>query len=259
MSSWSAKRRLLYLGAVLLFFAMAVSFFYVLFFRRPSSCSDNIKNQDEIDVDCGGVCKKVCALEISPLIKDWVRFFKIGDGKYDVAALVENPNFGLGLKGLDYVFKLYDIDNLFITEKSGHIFVNSRDKFVIFETGLDTGKRIPIKAMIEFKDRMVWSRVDPKKDKPSIVLQNQGLAEGQMPRLSTEVTNNSIFDLADMIVVAVVYDEDKNAIAVSRTFINYLKKGATEKISFTWPKPFVTSRPTVEIYPRVDLVGGNEI
>lgn len=258
MSSWAVKRRLYYLGAILLFFGLIIYASYFVFVRQPASCTDKIKNQDELDIDCGGVCKTVCEIEVHPLIKSWTRLFKTVDGKYDAASLIENPNFNLGIKELDYTFKLYDIDNLFITEKSGKVFVNSRDKFVIFEGGLDTGKRIPIKAILEFKNPITWSRVDPKKGKPSIVIQNPDLIEGQIPRLSAEIINNSIFDLTDMIITAVIYDEDNNAIGVSQTFINSLKKSTTDELSFTWPKPFAVSKPTIEIYPRVDLINGLE-
>ncbi len=227
---------------------------YFVFFRVPASCSDGLKNQDELDVDCGGICKRVCEVEVSPLIKVWTRSFNTIEGRYDVATLIENPNFNLGLKELNYTFKLYDIDNLFITEKSGKVFVNARDKFIIFESGLDAGKRTPIKAIIEFKNPIVWSRVDPKKSKPPIVLQGKQLVRGQIPRLSAEVINDSIFDLTDMVITAVVYDEDNNAIAVSQTFINYLKRGSTGNISFTWPKPFAMNQLITDIYPRVDLV-----
>ncbi|MDO8493589.1 MAG: hypothetical protein Q7S19_03545 [bacterium] len=256
MSTWAVKRRLYYFGAVFVFFALIFTALYFVFIRVPASCTDGLKNQNEIDADCGGACRRVCEVEVSPLIKTWTRLFKTVDGKYDAAALIENPNFGLGIKELSYTFKFYDAKNLFVTEKSGKVFVNARDKFIIFESGLDTGKRIPMKATIEFKP-MIWSRVDPKKSKLPIVVQGQHLIEGQTPRLAAEIINNSILDLTDMVITAVVYDEDNNAIAVSQTFINYLKKGVTDKISFTWPEPFAVTRPTIEIYPRVNLV--NEI
>lgn len=256
MSAWAIRRRFIYLGAIFLFFATIFFTVYFVFFRQPVSCNDNIKNQDELGVDCGGICKRVCSLEVSPLIKVWTRLFKTVDGKYDVATLIENPNFNLGIKELNYTFKLYDADNLFVTEKSGKVFVNSRDKFVIFEAGLDSGKRIPVKAIIELKEPIVWSRVDPQGIKPSIVIQDQELIEGQIPRLSAELINESIFDLTKMTITVVIYDEDDNAIAVSQTFRNFIKKGATEKISFTWPRPFAVSHPTITIYPRVDLVNG---
>lgn len=254
--NWAVKRRLYYLGSVIFFFAIIGTAFYYVFLRQPPSCSDGVQNQNEIGVDCGGVCKAVCPSEVSPIIKDWTRLFPTVDGKYDVASLIENPNFNLGIKELDYTFTLYDADNLFVTEKTGKVFVNARDKFVIFESGLDAGKRVATKALINFKP-ILWTRVDPAKSKLPIAVQDEQLAEGQIPRLSANVINNSILDINDMVITAVVYDEDDNAIGVSQTFINYLKKGQGSPISFTWPKPFNVTHPTIEIYPRVNLV--NEV
>lgn len=254
MSSWSARRRTYFLAIVLLFFALVFTAFYYLFIWKAPSCSDGIKNQGEIDIDCGGPCSRVCLMEVSPLIKDWARALKTMEGKYDVAALIENPNYNLGIKRLKYVFRLYDSDNTFLTEKAGETFVNARDKFVIFEGNLDTGQRIPAKAIIEFDPKTTWSRVDPKKNKLPIIVQNPIFSNAPMPRLTAELINDSIFDLTDLTITTVVYDEDNNAIAVSQTFLNSLKRGATGDIVFTWPVPFATSQPSKEIYPRVDLV-----
>ncbi|MBI3633502.1 MAG: hypothetical protein HY226_04385 [Candidatus Vogelbacteria bacterium] len=254
MSSWSFRRQATYLTAILIFFGLIFASVYLVFFRKAPSCFDNIQNQGELGIDCGGPCSKVCSIEVSPLIKDWARLFKTGDGRYDVAALIENPNFNLGLKKLDYTFKLYDGENLFITEKSGSVFVNARDKFAIFESNLDTGKRIPIKTIIEFNPNLVWSRVDPEASKLPITVQNPILTEGTMPHLSAELVNNSVFDLSNILTTAVIYDDDDNAIASSQTFTNYIPKSRSSDIVFTWPITFTAQHPTFEIFPRVNLV-----
>ena len=116
------------------------------------------------------------------------------------------------------------------------------------------GKRTPVKALIEFKTPMVWSRVDPKTSKPPLFIRNPNLNEGDKPRLLAEIVKSSVFDLTDVFVTAVIYDEDNNAIAVSQTFLNGIRNGATSNIFFTWPAPLATIHPTMEIYPRVDLV-----
>jgi len=248
----------LYFAAVFLFFSVIFSVAYFTFLKESPSCFDGLKNQDEIDADCGGRCKKVCATEAAPLAKSWTRLFKVGDGQYEVAALIENPNFALGVEELDYTFRLYDADGLFVAEKGGRAFVNSRDKFIIFESGLDTGKRIPVKAFVNFDSNMVWSRIDPKISRIPISVLNQEFVEGPMPRLRAEVINNSIYDLVNIVITAVVYNEDDNAVAASQTLVDNLKKGMTRGISFTWPRPISTVHPRVEIYPRVNLLNGVE-
>jgi hypothetical protein len=257
MSAWSTRRRFIYLSAVLAFFALIFASLYFSVFYQPPSCTDGTKNQGELDVDCGGPCAKVCVVEVSPLLKHWTRVFRTLDGKYDVASLIENPNFNLGIKRMKYTFKLYDASGLLITDKMGEVFVNARDKFVIFEGGLDTGKKVPIKGVIEFEKAPVWSRVDLNKSKvPPTVVQNKKFTGGTMPRLTAELTNNSIYDLSDMLVTTVIYDSDDNAIAVSQTFVNYIPRGTTQEVAFTWPSPILADRPAIDIYPRVDLVNG---
>jgi hypothetical protein len=43
----------------LVFFSLVVFFFYSVF-KTKETCFDGLKNQNEEDVDCGGVCFKKC-------------------------------------------------------------------------------------------------------------------------------------------------------------------------------------------------------
>ncbi|MBI5449661.1 hypothetical protein HY948_05110 [Candidatus Gottesmanbacteria bacterium] len=254
MSSWRTGRRLFYLSLVLGFFLVVFLFFYFTIVRKPASCSDNIFNQNELAIDCGGSCAKVCPFEVSPIIKRWTRFFKISDGKYDVAALVENPNFGFGIRSLSYIITLYDRDNSIIVSRSGVTFANPKETFLVFENSLSAGQRVPVKAIIEFVGENVWSRVPAGVVMPKTKIQNMSLVEGVLPHLTAEFINESDLDLTDINLTTVIYDSDDYAMAVSSTYVNYIRRGEAEEVGFTWALPFASKAAVRQIYPRLNIV-----
>ena len=138
MFSWSAKRRLLYLGILFGILAVILSFPIYSWLDRPESCFDNRKNQDELEVDCGGVCSKLCASQVADLSVLWSRALKVSDGLYDAVALVENPNAHGGVRSMSYTFTVFDSKGIILTERTGETFVNPSDTFLIFEGHIRT-------------------------------------------------------------------------------------------------------------------------
>ncbi|MEK7066339.1 MAG: hypothetical protein AAB965_02075 [Patescibacteria group bacterium] len=254
MSNWRTERRLFYLFIVLGFFLAVFLFIYYAFIQKPVSCFDSAKNQDELGVDCGGMCSKVCSSEVSPLVKRWTVFFKTSEGQYDVAALVDNPNFGFGLRALNYTVTLFDKTNYVIVSKEGVTFANPSETFLIFENGLSSGQRTPVKAILEFTGDPVWIRVPAKVTMPKMTVQNMSLDEGALPHLTAELKNESDLDLSDIDVTAVIYDDEDNAIAVSSTFVNYIGRGEAQNIGFTWPESFSGKAAVKQISPRLNIV-----
>ena len=254
MSNWRTSRRLFYLFIVLGFFLAVFLFIYYAFIHKPVSCSDGIKNQSELEIDCGGPCSKVCSSEVSPLVKRWTRLFKTSEGVYDVATLVDNPNFGFGLRSLTYTVTLYDKDNFVVVSKEGITFANPKETFLIFENGLASGQRTPVKAILEFTGDPAWTRVPDSITMPKLTVQNMTIDEGKLPHLTAELKNESDLDISDIDVTAVIYDDEDNAIAVSSTFVNYIRRGETQDIGFTWAEPFVGKAAVKQIRPRLNIV-----
>ncbi len=256
MLPWSLKRQLIYLFLVFSLFVALLVAGYFVFIRKAPSCGDGIQNQDELGVDCGGGCGAVCKSEILMPIKKWSRVFKVKDGLYDTATLIENPNNTLGVKSFRYNFKLHDKNGILITDRIGQVFLNPNEKMVIFESGIDTGKRLAERAFIEFDKNQDWIRLE-NVERPKIISQNTTVVAGNMPRVFAEIKNTSLFDVSNINVVVVIYDDDDNAIGISSTFINYLAKDSVQDVTFTWPGPFPGQPKTVEIFPRVNLFSLN--
>lgn len=248
--SWRSRKQFFYFAAGLAIVVISISL--AVWFSRPApSCFDNKQNQDEEGVDCGGSCEIVCAQSAKPLVVLWTRAFKTSEGIYDLTALISNPNTLLGSSLLSYRFKLYDTNNILIGLKQGETFVNPRQDFVVFEPNVNTGKRIPKRAVIEF-DELVWRRLE--KETPLLKAVQRDFVNFPFPRLSSQVQNSSIFDIRDVYLTAVLFDEKDNALASSQTKIDLIKAEASHPAVFTWSRPLETPPSSNQIFIRTRLV-----
>lgn len=237
---WATRRKIQYLSilvtGIIVFFVIP---FYAFIYNAPT-CFDNLKNGDETGIDCGGSCKLVCSSQIAEPISRWdPRVFKVSDGVYSVLAYLENPNITAEVVNAPYNFKLYDKDNILVTERSGRAFIPRGQTFVLFEGNILTNERIPVRAVFEFGKNLQWVKnVAPKEN---ISVSSKALSkENTTPRIDAVVINNGISLIPYIEFVAIVYDGAGNAIGASKTFVSDLVRGSSKELVFTWPEPFTT-------------------
>src|SRR3989344_5853258 len=129
MSLWASQRKLAYslVFVVLLLIALGVPAFFFLY-EKPS-CVDGKQNQGELGVDCGGVCRNLCQAKQSPPIVVWAQKFKVAEGRYSIAAYIENPNVSGSVNDVPYTFTLYDNKASFIIEKKGTAYIPAGKSF----------------------------------------------------------------------------------------------------------------------------------
>ena len=250
MASWAHRRQLGILFILLLFIAGIAVGLYSFIAPAPS-CSDGTKNQDEINVDCGGVCERVCKEEAAPLVIIWSKVLKVNEGKYDAAAFVENPNTGFGIKKIQYSFKVYDSENILVAEKRAETFINPRERFVVFLPNIDTGKRIPTRAFVEFEEPF-WQRLPVDDIASKVNIENKEFRAEVSPLLTADVVNVSPSGLSGVDVHAVISDAEGNALGVSRTWVGAIARGERKQIVFTWPVPFERPPVLTQLYLRVN-------
>lgn len=234
---------LLILGVVLLIFLS----------RKVPTCVDNLQNQNELDVDCGGPCVRVCKVEVADLIVLWARAFPVRERLYDLAAYVENPN-PFGLLELPYRFRVYDNDNIPVKDVLDRTYLNPHERALITVTGVDLGFRTPSRTFISFDEDLKWQRLSLVRS-PTIAISNKkiSIGEGKLS-LSAKVTNDSIFAIKDIELDALLYDVAGNALLVSRSFLPRLAPNQTYEPVFTWPSTTTTTPASSDIFARINLV-----
>jgi len=250
--SWSSKRRSLYLGGIILFFVVVLAWISFGAFYEAPTCFDEKQNSDEEGIDCGGSCDRVCGFQAVDPIVLWNRFFEVAPGYYSALALIENPNTNTHADPIPYTFKIRDKENVLIYERKGQTGIPQERLLPIFETGIITGERFPVRSTFEFDRAPDWQRTDS--ERPRITFSGTVLSkEDALPRLRTTIQNESIEPVSDIILVAVLSGADGNAVAASQTVVSYLGAGAQESVVFTWRQPFAVPITSIDIIPKFPL------
>ena len=177
----------------------------------------------------------------------WTRFFEVRDGFVDAAALVENPN-NFKVERLVYSFKIYDKNNILIAIKEGETFAGPWEKFVIFEPNIGVTERVPGRIVMDVKNAVFvedFSYFSPKID----VLSTEKFLDDFSPRILLNIKNRNDKSLENTQSTIVVYGENKNAIAISRTKIPFLGIDEEKSLVFTWPKA-VNGAFSIEVFFR---------
>lgn len=253
--TWAFKRQLFYLSILAILFGAIGFWIGYPYFNQPPTCNDRKQNGNETGVDCGGSCALACLTDVDKISVFWSKSFRVVPGRYNAVAYLENKNENTVVNKIKYRFRFADANNIYIGKREGEAYIPPAGKFAIFEPAVDMGNSVPVYTTFEFTEVPVWVRV-PKEQVDQIkVFTSDVLIEDEdtRPKLSAKVKNDSLFTLPDVNVVAILYDENGNAITSSSTYIETLHGGETLPINFTWQEPFSSKVVTREIIPLYNI------
>ena len=255
--SWTIRRQIVYF---LVFFFLIAGVGYGVFTRvgLQPTCSDGIKNADELGIDCGGACTRVCPNDVQDLQIEWSKVFSARDGSYDAAALVFNPNLSYGLATLHYHFTLFDKSNKLVAEREGNTFVNPGEHVALYEPSIATGNRVPLRAFVQFEDPdyvLPWRRaVLPLR--PLLSVDDSKLQGTDHPELMAQVANHSVADALSIQAIAVIFDKDEIPLGIRSNYLDSIKRNDSIPVEFKWSTLDSTSKPTqAQVYPRATAQG----
>ncbi|MBU6427043.1 FxLYD domain-containing protein [Patescibacteria group bacterium] len=248
MVSWAKQRKLLYGGGVIIILLVAIAVpAWKVFYKAPS-CFDGIKDGNETGVDCGGSCVKLCPSAFLTPVTDWTRFEEVAPGLYNIATYIENPNIDGEAFGVPYHVQLYDNRGVLIVEYDGTVTLPPHRNVLAFQGAVNTGQRVPSKALFEFTgipnwhkqaDRLVYLSVTDKQYRED----ETGSA------LTATLKNNGVLPVGRISVYVVLYDKNNNAIGFSKTIIDSIAAGATVTAPFTWPVDRHGAVVSIEVLP----------
>lgn len=252
---WGLKRQFLYALAILTAVGLVLAGAWFAYFYHPATCADGIQNQDELGIDCGGVCKKLCtAPRVSAL---WARAVEVAPGVYHAVAMVQNPETDAGTLYLPYKFSLYDAGNILIAERTGLMQLFPGDVVPLFEPNIVTGSRTPTRTLVDF-GQAVWSTMSPMQNPIRVDSATPPDAIQNTLRLSATVENTSALLIPHAVVTALLYDASGTLIAASQTTLSDLAARTTKDIVFTWQEPFSAAIVKVDIVPRLPAQAGRQ-
>lgn len=250
--SWSTRRKSLFGYGFVLVVLLAVGIpLFKIFYVAPT-CFDGQQNQNETGVDCGGKCARVCSSAfLSPRIK-WSQIDSIGNGVYNIAAYIENPNLDGAAPSVTYRFNLYDKNAQLIGERTGSTYLPAHKNTLVFESAIQTGKSIPGPVTFEFTQPIEWEKTSFQND--GIIVSNKSfVAEKDGSSLTATIKNTTYDDYGQFYVFAILYNGEGNQVGFSRTKVDGLRRGASTNIQFTWPteKQGVL---TTEVIPSINRI-----
>lgn len=255
MATWSSRRRLVYGGSIIGGILAIMAIVTFSFFYKSPTCSDGVKNGDELGTDCGGSCVKLCQSAFLPAKIKWGggKYEKVADGLYNVASYIINPNTGGSAVNVPYKFTLFDHQGILITEKRGMITLPPHRNTLAFEPSVNIGQRKLSKVTFEFISAPEWVKLQDTLNGLAILDKKYNEDESGS---SLEVTleNRNLLPYKNIIISVVLYDSEDNAVGFSRTIIDSIASKAQALAVFTWPSGRSGKVTSIEILPMVEPV-----
>lgn len=253
--TWANKRKFFYLSIVALIFLFVLFLLIRPYLNRAPTCFDNKQNGKETGIDCGGNCLKACTLEVNEISILWARTFEVVPGRYNTVAYLENNNRNAVINSISYRFRFADKDNIYIGKREGTAYIPPSGKFAIFEPAIDLGNSVPVYTSFEFTQIPTWLQISEQKANQLKLLISDIKLENQdsLPKLSATIKNNSLFQIPNINVITILYNQKGNAISASKTYLDVLSGEESSNLIFTWPQPFKEEVMIKEIIPIFNI------
>lgn len=198
---------------------------YLLFFQKSSSCFDNIKNQDEVGVDCGGACIDCDLKNVKDLIVQPANIFDNGNRTTTILATILNPNKTLGIEILPYTIKVFNFEDQEIYSADRRAFIYPGQNRLVLEAGIDVEANNIKSATITLDyDASVWKKISPP---PAKLTDFRTRALGNQIEVVGRVINDNDYSLDQVAVLAVFSNKIGIKAAASKTVV-----GKVEPFSF---------------------------
>jgi hypothetical protein len=251
--SWRSRRKLKYFSFVLILLFVGASFLIYPIITKKPTCFDKKQNGNEQGTDCGGICILYCPYSVPvPKIK-WSLIFPITQDVYNVVVYVVNNSPESGSRYAPYTITLYDENNNVIIERKGSTFITPATSFAVFEPQIQTGKRIPKKAILVWdEDVILYEKTDTRIN--SLAVYDQDFVRETVlgvEKVTAFVKNDELFDIPQSEYIIIVYDENDQPIAASKTKSSILSRSLMY-LNFSWPYEFSRSPKRYELIKRIN-------
>lgn len=249
------------IGAVYFVFFLAIGALAVVLLSQQQlsgTCFDQIQNQNETAVDCGGACSACLPPEETLLQKidvKWAKAFRQKQGVYDLASAIENKNYTYGGGEVSYTFHVLDASGKEINVVSGTTYILPHGSRYIVRQGIALASA-PVQISLEVTS-VSWKKI------PGYV--SSGLSVGgkklEFPsgspnvfaRMSGAISNVSPYDLRSIDVDMVVFDISGNPIAVNHSEMQTVQSGQKRAFTVFWPAPFAGQAQNFDISVNSDF------
>lgn len=217
--------------------------------QKPApTCFDDRRNQNEVGVDCGGVCARVCVPETIAAISQSgdPRLILLGASvasttnpipapRISVVAEIQNRNLDFGASSFEYLFKVYDQGGAEIASFPGRSFIYAGEvkRLSLLNQVLPEGSS-PAAARLTIQNP-IWTPV-ARFPLPKLAIQTVNTTEANDNLVTRGVlVNQDSIGFATVYITAVYYDAAGRTLGVSGTERNNVAAGEVREFSLFHP------------------------
>lgn len=249
------RKKIIIISVYLALFILLIFGIYSIF-RSDETCFDGIKNQNEQDVDCGGICQKECDLvEAQDLIIGEKGAVSSGtNGKYDFYVQIINPNAVFGSDKFDYLINFKNSSGDIVAFRSGSGFILPGERKYIIENNIESSE---IPSSFDFNiSNLNWDQFN-EYEKPNIQIVNKNYSENSSETEFSEASgllkNESPFDF-DLIKIQIILKNAQGEIvALNSTQMKTVKSGEERDFKAVWTNGFSGSVANMEVQADVNI------
>lgn len=123
------QRMIKKVSIVLIFFGILFIMIWPSVSPKEDPCFNGVLDETEDEIDCGGICEKMCPPPEKPPLADditieWAKAIPDGKNNYILLSKVINTNRTWGTQSVKYMFTVYGENDEIIDKVSGYTFIN---------------------------------------------------------------------------------------------------------------------------------------
>ncbi|MCX6764031.1 MAG: hypothetical protein NTZ97_04890 [Candidatus Moranbacteria bacterium] len=226
--------------------------------KPKPSCFDGQKNQNEENIDCGGVCVKKCEIEL----KENIAVMNAGAvesgiaGQYDIYGQVENPNSFYGSNKFSYTFQIKDAGGTVMAEKKGINYILPRETKYIVVSNINLPRAPASVGMVVEETEWVEFQNDYF-ERPQLNVVNKNYQEIAGGVGFAEATgllkNESPFDFNKINLEVILKDGSGRIVALNSTKMDTVRSKENRDFRAVWPNRFSGTVANMEVQVEVNV------
>ena len=210
---------------------------YTRYFVTPPSCSDNIQNQQETDIDCGGPRCGTCELKHLSLKVGEPAFFDAGQFKTTAVVKITDPSLNYGSKGFNYEFQVINKFGGAIASRpslSGTTYISAGETKYLIVPAIDIDPR-DVGSVVVNIPNPTW---ELKESLPKFALSFNNLKTSvgiKSPQVTGNLKNDSATAYSSISLVGVVFDKFGTPLSASATELDNIPSFSETPFTIFYP------------------------
>jgi hypothetical protein len=241
-----------------LFLALVMTGVYYAFLKPAPTCFDNIKNQDEEEVDCGGANCIACEIKTLKQVEvTWAQLIPLGQNTYDLAAKIKNPNPNFGTTFVNYEFDLKDAAGQIVGKKTGTTFIlPNSSKYIIENNFASPAAAVSVDLAIDTGDKLTWEKLKDYQAPELYIKDKKFDVSGGADfyaEASGVVRNSTTFGFDRVDVNIILFDNNSKVVGAAKSEIRTLTASEERYFAVRWFSPINSEVKSFDMQAEANL------